>query len=180
MVAMMKKTFFSAMTLTVLLMLAACEVVPATLEIGLNPGIDTVDVNTVFEDAGAWATYGDVPIDVIVVTDDVDITALGTYKVVYEATYGGETVEATRIVTVIDALEPELTLNPGIDTVVVGQPWTDAGVTVTDNSGLEVQVTVTGDVDIMTPGTYTVTYTATDQSGNEATVTRGVFVIEGA
>jgi hypothetical protein len=177
---MMKKTIFSAMTLIVLLMLGACDAVPATLEIGLNPGIDTVDVNTVFEDAGAWAAYGDRDIDVMVVFDDVDITSLGTYTIVYEASYGDRTVEATRIITVVDALQPEISLNPGIDTVVVGQPWTDAGVTVTDNSGLEISITVTGEVDIMTPGTYTVTYTATDQSGNEATLTRGVFVIEGA
>jgi len=176
----MRKIVLSAVTALVLVMLGACDAVPAALEIGLNPGIDTVDVNTSFEDAGAWAAYGDRVIDVIVVLDDVDITSLGTYTIIYEASYGDETVNVTRIVTVIDALQPVISLNPGIDTVVVGQPWTDAGVTVTDNSGFEVSLTVTGEVDIWTPGTYMVTYTATDRSGNEAALTRGVFVIEGA
>ena len=41
------------------------------------------------------------------------------------------------------------------------------------------EVTITGTVDTNVPGTYTITYTATDQAGNVSTKTRDVIVIAG-
>jgi hypothetical protein len=57
----------------------------------------------------------------------------------------------------------------------LGGTYTDAGATATDASG-PVDVVSTGTVDPDTVGTYTITYTATDPSGNEATDTRTVNV----
>jgi alpha-tubulin suppressor-like RCC1 family protein len=46
-----------------------------------------------------------------------------------------------------------------------------------DDTGDAVAVSMTGSVDWMTPGTYDLTYTATDISGNTATRTRTVYVM---
>jgi hypothetical protein len=53
----------------------------------------------------------------------------------------------------------------------------DAGVTASDNYFDEVTVTVEGTVDTNYLGTYTITYTATDELGNESTIKRIVDVI---
>ncbi len=158
--------------------LVSCETAPRTLTMTLNPGIDTVDQNTSYQDSGAIARFGDRVLDVTVIENTVDITTLGTYQIMYQATYGTETVTASRIVTVIDAMPPVLTLQPGIDTIIQGQTWMDAGVDVVDNSGHQLVVTVTGSVDTHVVGQYTITYEVVDPSGNSASISRTVFVIE--
>ena len=59
-----------------------------------------------------------------------------------------------------------------VDEVAQGTTWTDARAT---SDGHET-ITVSGTVDTNTPGTYTITYTATDASGNVGTATRTVTV----
>ena len=65
--------------------------------------------------------------------------------------------------------------NPAI--VELGATYTDAGATATDNSGSAV-ITSSGAVDTSTVGTYTITYTATDPSGNSSFATRTVNVVD--
>ena len=63
-------------------------------------------------------------------------------------------------------------------TVELGTSYTDAGATATDASG-DVTVVTSGDtVDANTLGTYTITYTSTDASGNSGTGTRTVNVVD--
>ncbi len=69
-------------------------------------------------------------------------------------------------------------MNLGVDTIKLGEDWQDASVTVTDNSLGEITLTVSGTVDTSTLGTYLITYTATDASGNTSSITRYVTVIE--
>ena len=83
-----------------------------------------------------------------------------------------------RYVVVTDQISPEIKLNLGIDTVIIGNEWTDAGVTISDNSDEAIGAVITGSVDINTPGRYQIIYTATDSSGNDNSVTRYVTVIE--
>ncbi|MGB0333378.1 MAG: immunoglobulin-like domain-containing protein [Planctomycetota bacterium] len=47
--------------------------------------------------------------------------------------------------------------------------YTDAGANATDNVDSTVTVVTTGSVDVNTPDTYTLTYSATDSEGNPAT-----------
>ena len=64
-------------------------------------------------------------------------------------------------------------------TVTVGNPYTDAGATATDTIDGDVtpRIVVTNPVDAAVIGAYTVTYNATDLSGNKAApVTRTVTV----
>ncbi|MFT5216632.1 MAG: hypothetical protein ACI83H_001760 [Glaciecola sp.] len=69
---------------------------------------------------------------------------------------------------------PVITVTPGADTVEQGSAWTDAGATADGGE----TVTVSGTVDTSTPGTYTITYTAIDASGNTGTATRTVTVVD--
>ncbi|MDB5251460.1 MAG: hypothetical protein JWP27_629, partial [Flaviaesturariibacter sp.] len=56
--------------------------------------------------------------------------------------------------------------------------YTDPGYTATDNCTVNPPVTVAGAVNTNTPGTYTLTYNATDGSGNSTTATRTVTVLD--
>jgi len=63
-------------------------------------------------------------------------------------------------------------------TITVGDSYTDAGATVTDNKDTGLTVTLSGDtVNTAAAGTYTIKYNVTDAAGNAATeVTRTVTV----
>ena len=147
------------------------------LEIALNPGVDTVEVFSNYVDAGATARFGTKSVQVTV-ESYVDITKIGQYFVYYSATYEGVTVQIRRSVMVIDETAPVLRLNSGIDTIILGTEWIDAGVTIVDNSNEILTATVVSNVNIDMVGEYTVTYTATDSSGNTSTIVRYVNVIE--
>jgi prepilin-type N-terminal cleavage/methylation domain-containing protein len=80
----------------------------------------------------------------------------------------------------LDNTAPIITLNGSNPVNInVGSTYSDAGATATDtNSGISGSVTSTGSVNPSVMGTYTITYTATDNAGNTATSTRTVNVID--
>jgi uncharacterized repeat protein (TIGR01451 family) len=107
---------------------------------------------------------------------------VGVNEVTYTATdASGNTASAKQKVTVIDDTPPTIALN-GADplTVECHTSFTDPGATVTDACPLaSSEATATGSVDVNTPGTYTIIYTASDAAGNDATpVTRTVNVVD--
>ena len=151
----------------------------STLTLELNLGVDTVEVNAQFLDSGAIATLEGSPYQKVnVIENTVDTSKVGEYYIVYEVSFGSNTLTQTRYVNVIDSTPPQLTLKPGIDTILVNQPWTDAFVDVTDNSLLEVDVVTYGHVNTSQIGEYEITYVATDAYGNQSSITRYVFVIK--
>ncbi|MDD3048678.1 MAG: DUF5011 domain-containing protein [Bacilli bacterium] len=79
----------------------------------------------------------------------------------------------------IDIAPPVLTLN-GLETVEVSYngTYTEEGVVITDDSGETLEAVITGTVDTSTTGTYVLTYTATDSSGNTTSITRTINVTE--
>lgn len=166
--------------LCALVLFMGCEELPSDGEVNmeLNPGIDTIEINTDFVDAGVEATVDGRNLSVNVVDGEVDTSTLGTYTITYEATYESKAYRLERHVYVIDETPPVLELNPGVDTVFVGDDWTDAGVSVSDNSLEALDYTVTGDVDTLVAGTYEIIYSATDSSDNEGQVSRFVVVMD--
>ncbi len=58
----------------------------------------------------------------------------------------------------------------------IGEPFIEPGVRASDAVDGDVSVGSSGTVDNLSPGTYTITYSATDRAGNAATVTRQVIV----
>lgn len=177
---MLRKILTPLLVLTILT-LASCSYIhdPVSLSIELNPGIDTIEVNTSFIDAGATAYLdGDIYEDMIVIENSVDSTKVGLYKIVYQTSFRRNDKRITRFVNVIDKTPPKLTLRPGIDTIKVGEPWLDPGVLAIDNSHLEVKITITGQVISWQIGEYIITYRARDYYGNISYISRYVSVID--
>jgi len=143
----------------------------------LNVGQDTVEINGEWIDEGAMFVLNDVEYDMFTISE-VDITNIGLYPVKYTYAYQEQTYEITRYVIVVDQTSPAIELNLGVDTIILGSEWIDAGVTITDNSNEEIEAVITGSVDINTIGTYEITYTVTDSSDNESSIIRYVTVIE--
>jgi hypothetical protein len=111
----------------------------------------------------------------------VDTAKLGTYVLTYTvADNSGNSTTLTRTVIVSDTTKPVITLNGNATTDHdVNTVYTDAGVTVTDNYDTALTFKVTSTVNQNVLGTYTVTYTATDLSGNvAAAVVRTVNVVD--
>ena len=142
----------------------------------LVDGQDTVEINSEWNDAGSTFVVGTLSFDGTS-SGSVDTTTLGLYTIDYSFEYEGLSYSKTRYVIVVDSTKPNIVLNEGIDTVIVGEVWEDAGALVTDNSLEELTITVTGTVDTSIAGEYEITYTAEDSSGNIATKTRYVNVV---
>jgi len=131
---------------------------------------------TTYSDAGATAT-DTVDGSVSVGISGAVGTSAETYTLTYTATdIAGNTATATRTVTVADTTAPVITIT-GNATVSheQGTTYSDAGATATDTVDGSVSVGISGAVDT-SAGTYTLTYTATDNAGNSSTATRTVIV----
>ena len=142
-----------------------------------------VEVGSIYTDAGATATDnydGDLTSQLVVV-NNVDVNTLGSYTVTYGVSDSSSNAASvvTRTVNVIDQTAPTITIlgdNPV--TIEAGSTYTDAGATATDNYNNDVtaDITTASTVDSNTIGSYTVTYTVNDASGNQATAVRTVVV----
>jgi hypothetical protein len=113
----------------------------------------------------------------------VDANTPGTYTITYTATdpSGHAATPVTRTVNVVDTTAPVITIagaNPF--TVECHTTYTDAGATASDSCDTSaIAVTTTSnDVNVNVPGTYHVTYSAHDATGNTATATRTVIVAD--
>ncbi len=162
--------------LPVLLILAACG--PKEFHTELEQSVDTIEVNSDYDILGCTLVYDDESYDMELKDHNVDLTTVGNYTVYYEYKIDEETYKCQRMVFVTDQTKPVFTLNTGLDSIQVNTEWTDAGAEVTDNYDTTLEITVVSNVDITTPGTYEVTYTATDTSGNTNSITRYVSVFE--
>ena len=158
-----------------------CEAVgrtPSIYLLGSNPL--NVEINSVFTDPGAVATDtdGNDISNKIITPDTVDTsTPIDNFKYKYTVLSDGITKTITRKINVVDSTAPVITgANNAalIDTVTSYDLM--AGVSATDNSGEAVSVVAKGNLSLGVIGKYTITYIATDSSGNTATVTRIITV----
>ena len=82
------------------------------------------------------------------------------------------------VVNVVDTTPPTIALNGANPLLVeLGTAYSDPGVTANDACCGSPQVTIPGSVDANTEGSHTLTYTATDLSGNSASAQRIVQVV---
>ncbi|KFZ26634.1 MAG: Regulator of chromosome condensation (RCC1) repeat protein [Candidatus Izimaplasma bacterium HR2] len=106
----------------------------------------------------------------------IDQDEIGNYLVTYSVEdSSGNLSEVFRTVIIQDTTPPTVSLNSNIDTVMVGELYIDSGITYEDFD--DVIVTLTGEVDTTTPGTYILTYSAEDTSGNITVIKRAVTVV---
>jgi hypothetical protein len=140
----------------------------------------TVECHTGFTDPGATANdgcAGDLT-GAITVTGSVNANVVGNYTLAYSVSDGANTTTATRTVQVVDTTKPTITLNGANPmTVECHTSFTDPGASANDACAGPVAVTASGSVNANVPGTYTITYTATDGT-NATTSTRTVNVVD--
>ncbi|HZG52510.1 MAG TPA: PxKF domain-containing protein, partial [Pyrinomonadaceae bacterium] len=113
------------------------------------------------------------------VSGAVDADTVGSYTLTYTVRdASGNVATAQRTVNVVDTTAPVITINGDQPAIVeCHTSYTDAGATAYDACGGSVPVSVSGSVDVNTPGAYTITYTATD-GANSRTATRTVNVVD--
>ena len=157
----------------------------------------TLEACSEFIDPGASVfdnCLGDISSELEIDNTELDLGTPGTYTIRYNVTNAtgitGE--ELTRTITVVDTTAPIVTLE-GANPQQVGNcsTYVDPGVIIDDGCVTNIaNVVVTGDtIDTSTLGTYTITYSFTDDAGNPAvyldsggnpisTLTRTVEVID--
>ena len=144
-----------------------------------GPASVTVECHTSYNELGATATDSCDGARPVTISGSVNVNAVGSYTLTYSATdASGNTGSTTRTVHVVDTTAPAVTLNGANPmTVVQGSTFVDPGATANDSCGGPLPVSVSGTVNTSVIGTYTLTYSATDASGNTGTETRTVNVI---
>ncbi|MEA2029309.1 MAG: DUF5011 domain-containing protein [Campylobacterota bacterium] len=136
----------------------------------------------------------------VTISGSVNTSSSGTYRLTYSAIdSSGNEANVTRSVRVYtpysppaatptptpsptpipDTTAPVITItgdNPM--SIEVGGSYSESGATAMDNVDGAITATPSGSVDANTAGTYTITYNATDSSGNSAEANRTVNVIQ--
>lgn len=143
-----------------------------------------LEVGTTYIEYDAKAideTEGDISSN-IQITSDLDMAFTGIYYVTYNVkdAGGNAALPITRVVYVVkDKLPPTLTLN-GNDTVKIEvfDSYVEDGATAFDNKdgNLTNSIVIYGNVNTNVIGTYVLTYLVRDESGNQTSKNRIVFV----
>ena len=167
----------------------ADEVAPVITLLGANP--QEIELGNAYTELGASATDdtdGDISGSIVIDVSDLDITMLGRYVVNYNIAdaSGNDAVEVTRSVNVVDTTDPsftsatDVTADENISTsdVFYTATATDAGTITyslggTDSKSFTLgsssgEITFNDSPDFETQDSYSVTITATDDSGNAA------------
>jgi hypothetical protein len=141
--------------------------------------------DTLYSDPGAKcldSVWGDISDD-LKISSNVNRGAVGTYSIAFNcenpAPWKCRAPTVIRTVEVLDRLAPVCTLK-GKSTITTEASFTfaDDGATCVDGLDGAVAAVTTGDVNIDVPGTYKLTYTATDSSNNVAQRVRTVVVAD--
>ena len=151
-----------------------------------------VEVGGTYQEPGYTAqTYNGnaIPNDRVTVTirlngtevSNVDTTQISTYEIEYSVTDQGYTTTITREVIVRDTTAPIITVDGHTSNYTISHgprsSFTIPNGTATDNSREDIAVTKSGNVTPTVVGTYPITYTAKDSSGNTATLVLTVTIV---
>ena len=115
--------------------------------------------------------------DKVIISGNIDTTALGNYKVKYQ--YDNEYIY--RNVMVIDNVAPKIELIGGEEVyLLLGGSYQESGYRVSDNYDdvSNIDISVTGNVNTSLEGEYYFTYTARDSSDNVGSVKRKIVVVK--
>lgn len=133
-----------------------------------------------YAEPGAVASDVCDPNPALTVNGSVNPNVMGSYTITYTATdVHGNSASTTRTVNVVDTTPPTITLNGNNPmTLECHTAYADPGATASDACDPSPTLSSTGSVNPDAGGSYTITYTATDASGNNATMTRTVNVVD--
>ncbi len=145
---------------------------------GANPM--TNECHAAFVDPGATASDSCAGSVFVVTNNTVNPNAVGTYTIRYTATDpSGNSVTNTRTVVVVDTTAPVMTMNGANPlTNECHAPFVDPGATANDSCAGSLPVGTNNTVNPNSTGIYTISYSATDPSGNFAIKTRTVYVVD--
>lgn len=141
----------------------------------------TLEYGEEYKDELAKAFYKNKDISkYIEVKSNFNKDKLGSYKITYSIAYKKQEKEVIRKINVIDTTKPSIELNGKEEiSLYVGATYNEENAKALDNYDGEItDITVNGNVDTSKVGEYTVTYSVSDSSGNEASIERKVKVIE--
>lgn len=138
-------------------------------------------IGDTYVEPGASATDnvdGNVTVEV---SGQVNTSVGGDYTVTYVAKdKAGNTSSLTRTITIVDNKPPVLTLNGAAPMQLpIYDSYVEPGVKAVDETDGELEVTTTGTVNSAVLGQYEIVYSATDNAGNQATISRKVVVFDG-
>ncbi|HEX8701755.1 MAG TPA: immunoglobulin-like domain-containing protein [Myxococcaceae bacterium] len=140
----------------------------------------SVECGAAYADPGASAADRCSGVLAVVPSAAVNPGVPGTYHITYSATDPSGNVgtsSSRRTVTVQDTLPPVLTLmGPASLGMECGTPFNDPGASANDQCAGPLPLAVTGSVNPMQPGSYTLNYMARDPSGRSASANRAVTV----
>ena len=153
------------------------------IEFTLNDSsYDTIYVNDDYIEKGATLIIDGVDhsSDVVVDTSFLDTGHVGTYFVVYTYSSNSSQIRSLyRRINVVDNEAPVIRLlGSNVYTMLVNDEYVDEGVVVSDNSNENLldSVVVENNIDVTTPGIYSVRYSVSDSSGNSTSILRTVVV----
>jgi hypothetical protein len=143
-----------------------------------------IDVFGIYEELGLTVSDNynqteDITIDIVA---NVKVDVVGIYLVRYKVyDSSGNMTEIERKVHIVDSIAPTATING--DSVIdleVFSIFTDPGVLATDNynESKDIDVEIDTDLDMTKLGSYTITYTVIDSSGNSSEYSRTVNVVD--
>ena len=122
----------------------------------LEKGLDTIYEGTSYEDPGAIIRIGNTTY-IMTTNDAIDANTLGKQSIVYEYEHENNLYRITRYVMVIPYDNFTMILNPGVDTIQIGDQWIDAGV----QTSHAVDVEVLSNLNRLRAGTYEIIYRVT-------------------
>jgi len=134
-----------------------------------------------FNDPGAVANDNYDGSISVTTSGNVNTAEIGQYILEYSAVdSSGNTSTISRTIIIeeiLDTTPPNISL-VGESTVYINQnaSFVDLGVSAIDDVDGNLESSVTGNVDVTTVGEYVLTYTATDSSGNTASIQRTIYV----
>ncbi len=155
-----------------------------SLKITLN-GNETINIEfgSIYAEPGAKALYGkkDISNTIEITNGNINTSKVGSYTVTYTAKHKKKTTSITRTVNVTDSENPALTLN-GKQEINIAQnsKYQELGCSALDNydGDITTKISIDNPVDTSKKGTYTVTYSVKDSSGNATQLTRTVNVVD--
>lgn len=117
------------------------------------------------------------------VTSNVEVTDIsyksGKYEVTFTYREGKKSVSTKKLVRIKDSIKPSIILKGGTIVLKKNEKYNEPGYTASDNLDKDItkNVKITNNIDSNKEGTYEVSYTVRDNSGNEAKETRVVKVV---
>jgi hypothetical protein len=148
----------------------------------IGDGVINYEINgAAYSELGATA-LDDIDGDLtssITISQSVNTAVLGAYNVTYSVTDShSNTTTLIRVINVIDTVNPVVVLvNSAEITLTDGAAYIEYGATASDNSLEVLTVSITGTVNSGLAGDYTVSYAATDSTGNTHTISRLIHVL---